>query len=330
MPTGLKIAPNGDFWVVDTVSKKLTQLDRTTGQREREVQFDGPLDNLAIGSEGEIYVSDVSRNAIHVYTAASGNIRELIKPRIAIPAGIALSEGQLWVADGYVLRSLDLETGTVHEKFPDIPAAFPFTTSLRDGRLAISSTFTNVVEVFDKASGKRITQIAGLSAPSDALLLDDGSLIFSEYGKGQIVRASGGDFSKRNIIAADLDGPVQMTVADGEKLYFTESSGAVKEVLLSSPGEIRVVVSGLRNPEGLAVTPWGSLVIAEVGSRSLIEIDPKSGQKSAIAEKLPIGLPVPSSLPAYAIPTGVAVDQNGTIYLAADEDNAIYRVRACK
>ncbi|MCO7728725.1 SMP-30/gluconolactonase/LRE family protein [Brucella intermedia] len=327
MPTGVKIAADGNLWVVDTVGKSLTEVDKTTGEKTSVAKFDGPLDNLAIGPDGEIYVSDVSRNAIHAYNTKTGEVREVTPPRIAIPAGLGISNGQLWIANGYVLRSLDTKSNKINEKFPDIPAAFPFTVSLSEDLLAISSTSTNVVEVFNKRSGERITQIGNLSGASDAILLSNGNLIYSEYGAGRIVRAYGEDFSKRDTISVNLDGPIQMAAAGTDRLYVTENSGAVVEVSLSTSQAPRQVVTGLNKPEGIALTSWGTLVVAEVGAHRLIEINPKSGEKAVIAENLPIGHSVPSSLPAYAIPTGVALDRDDTIYFSSDVSNAIYKTR---
>jgi len=123
---------------------------------------------------------------------------------------------------------------------------------------------------------------------------------------------------------------VQMAVSRDQHLYVTESSGVLRQISLASPSRVREIISGLKEPEGLAETPWGSLIVAEVGSHSLLEIDPLRGTKSTIARGLPIGLHVGSALPQYAIPTGVAVDQDGTIFLSADMNNAIYRFRPCK
>jgi hypothetical protein len=67
-------------------------------------------------------------------------------------------------------------------------------------------------------------------------------------------------------------------------------------------------------------------VVAEVGARRLIRIDPASGKVEEIAANLPIGLPAtPGGLPSN-IPTGVGVGATGVIYFSSDIENAIYKV----
>ena len=77
-------------------------------------------------------------------------------------------------------------------------------------------------------------------------------------------------------------------------------------------------------PEGIALTPDGKLIVAEVGAKRIVEIDPQTGKLTEIAGNLPIGLPAaPGGLPTN-IPTGVAA--TGTIYFSSDIENAIYKV----
>jgi streptogramin lyase len=79
-------------------------------------------------------------------------------------------------------------------------------------------------------------------------------------------------------------------------------------------------------PEGIALAPDGKLVVAEVGAKRLIAIDPQDGKATEIAGNLPIGLPAaPGGLPTN-IPTGVGVGATGVIYFSSDVENAIYKV----
>ena len=79
-------------------------------------------------------------------------------------------------------------------------------------------------------------------------------------------------------------------------------------------------------PEGIALAPDGKLIVAEVGAKRLIAIDPMAGTVTEIAANLPIGLAgAPGGLPTN-IPTGVGVGASGTIYFSSDVENAIYKV----
>src|SRR6185312_13729892 len=82
----------------------------------------------------------------------------------------------------------------------------------------------------------------------------------------------------------------------------------------------------LKMPEGIAVAFDGDLIVAEVGARRIVRIDPVKGTVTEIAGNLPIGLPAaPGGLPSN-IPTGVGIGATGTIYFSSDIENAIYKV----
>ncbi|MBO6686711.1 MAG: hypothetical protein JJ925_17610, partial [Parvibaculum sp.] len=88
-----------------------------------------------------------------------------------------------------------------------------------------------------------------------------------------------------------------------------------------------LVADGLSAPEGLDIAPDGQLVIAEVGEKRIISINPETGEKKIIASDLPIGFEGPDGAPALFIPTGVAIAANGDIYLSSDIDARIYRLK---
>ena len=71
----------------------------------------------------------------------------------------------------------------------------------------------------------------------------------------------------------------------------------------------------------------GRVYVAEAKAGRLIAYDPKDKSKSVIAEGLKIGLPAAEgTLPAYTT-TGVAVSKkDGSVYVASDITNAIYRI----
>src|SRR5690606_7669999 len=150
--------------------------------------------------------------------------------------------------------------------------------------------------------------------------------LVAEIATGTITQASGEHLATRRVVAKDLAGPVQMALGRDGALYVTEAAGRLTRIDVAD-GSKRVVAEGLAMPEGVAETPWGSFVVAETAARRLTEIDPASGTRRTVAEGLPIGLePGPGMPPSY-VQTGVAVGEDGTVYVSADRDNAIYRIR---
>jgi len=166
-----------------------------------------------------------------------------------------------------------------------------------------------------------------LKAPFDALPMADGSVIYAEIATGSITRARGAKFADKQVLASGLSGPVQMIIGQDGALYVTEAAGKLTRIPLDASAPLRAIAEGLALPEGLAQTPWGSFIVAESAARRLVEIDPANGSRRTVAENLPIGLAAGPGLPPPYVVTGVAVGGDGSIYVAADRNNAIYRIR---
>ena len=102
-------------------------------------------------------------------------------------------------------------------------------------------------------------------------------------------------------------------------------AGTVSRIDLST-GEKKVIASGLRMPEGIAVFPDGKLAVVETGTRQLLKIDPAAGVMTPLVINLPVGFPsYPGGLPPYLI-TGVAISESGTIYVTGDLENVLYKI----
>jgi streptogramin lyase len=138
--------------------------------------------------------------------------------------------------------------------------------------------------------------------------------------------APSGEHGKdRTVVLGGLEGPVGLVAGSGGTVYLTEAFvGQVSKV--EANGEKTVVAKDLKGPEGIALSPDGKLIVAEVGAKRIIQIDPANGAITEIAANLPIGLPAaPGGLPSN-IPTGVGVGATGVIYFSSDIENAIYKV----
>ena len=287
------------------------------------------LDNLAISPEGTIYVSNMADNAVLSFDPASGELRTLTSGKLAVPAGLKIEGDTLWVADIFAYREVDLKSGAVRDihRMQASDMEYPFAVGVNAKQLALSSWFTGSVQVLDRTGWKTAAMIHGLKAPMDAQFLPDGSIAVAELASGSISIASGAGFKERRTLIGGLAGPVQMVVGpDGKQLYVTEAAGNLLRIDLAT-GTKTVVADKLLLPEGLAFTPWGSIVVAEAATRRLTEIDAASGSRRMVAENLPIGLEAGPGLPPPYVVTGVAVAADGTVYFSADRNNAIYRVR---
>jgi sugar lactone lactonase YvrE len=333
IPAAVNFDSKGNLWVVDTALGQLVRVDPKSGSKKLVAQLKPSLDNLAIDDKDRIYVSNMADNGIQEVDPETGAAKQVISGRLALPGGIGVvSEGRkdtIYVADVFAYRVVDGETGEVSEPArmhaDGVTLEYPMSATASGDHVILSSWFTGTVQVIDRKSGKTIEMLHDFKAPHDAVRLDDGSLLVNELGSKSLLRVSGEHGNDRTAIIGDLGGPIGLVAAPGSTVYITEGfTGQVSKV--ETGGRKTIIANDLRMPEGIALTPDGKLVVAEVGARRLIQIDPASGAVAEIAGDLPIGLAAaPGGLPTN-IPTGVGVGATGTIYFSSDIENAIYKV----
>ena len=327
-PAAANLDGKGNLWVVDTKTGELSKVDLATGRKTVAKQLKTAIDNLAIAPDGTIYVSNMADNAIDAYNPATGAVRTLTSGKLAVPAGLKLGGGSLWVADVFAFRKVDVASGAVTDvmRMQDSDMEYPFAVGLSERLVTLTSWFTGSVQVLDRATMKTLHMLHGWKAPYDALPLADGSLLVAEIGTGSITQASGPGFATRKVVASGINGPVQMVLGRDRALYVTEAAGNLLRITLAD-GSKAVVADKLALPEGVAETPWGTFIVAEAAAGRLTEVNPKTGQRRIVADKLPIGLSAGPGMPPPYVVTGVDVAADGTIYFSADRNNAIYRVR---
>ncbi len=96
----------------------------------------------------------------------------------------------------------------------------------------------------------------------------------------------------------------------GRLLRIAVADGAVSEIARDL-GAIRA----------LAVAPGGMVAVLDVAAGSVVLID-AGGGRTEIARNLPVGCLSES----YPRSGGLAVGADGTVYIAADVENAVYRI----
>ncbi|HMM93158.1 Vgb family protein [Bradyrhizobium sp.] len=333
IPAAVNFDSKGNLWVVDTALGQLVRVDPKSGAKKMVAQLKPSLDNLAIDDKDRILVSNMADNGIQEIDPETGAARQVISGKLALPGGIGVvSDGAkdtIYVADVFAYRTVDGATGEVSEPArmhaDGVTLEYPMSATAKGDDVLLSSWFTGTVQLIDRKSGKTREMLHGFKAPHDAVKLGDGSILVNELGSKSLVRASGEHGKDRTVVIGNLEGPVGLAAGAGDTVYLTEAfAGLVSRV--GSNGEKAVIAKDLKMPEGIAVAPDGKLVVAEVGARRIVQIDPKDGTISEIAANLPIGLPAaPGGLPSN-IPTGVGVGASGVIYFSSDIENAIYKV----
>jgi sugar lactone lactonase YvrE len=333
IPAAVNFDSKGNLWVVDTALGQLVRVDPKSGEKKMVAQLKPSLDNLAIDDKDRIFVSNMADNGIQEVDPETGTAKQVIIGKLALPGGIGVvSDGAkdtIYVADVFAYRTVDGSTGEVSEPArmhaDGVTLEYPMSATAKGDDVLLSSWFTGTVQLIDRKTGKTREMLHGFKAPHDAVRLGDGSILVNELGTKSLVRASGEHGKDRTTVLGGLEGPVGLAAGSGDTVYLTEAfAGVVSKV--ESNGEKTVIAKDLKMPEGIAVAPDGKLVVAEVGAKRIVSIDPKGGAITEIAANLPIGLPpAPGGLPSN-IPTGVGVGASGVIYFSSDIENAIYKV----
>jgi sugar lactone lactonase YvrE len=333
VPAAVNFDSKGNLWVVDTALGQLVSVDPKSGTKTMMAQLKPSLDNLAIDDKDRIYVSNMADNGIQEVDPATGQARQVIIGKLALPGGIGVTsengKDTIHVADVFAYRTVDGATGEVTEKArmhaAGVTLEYPMSATAKGNDVVLSSWFTGTVQVIDGKTGATRDMLHGFKAPHDALVLADGSILVAELGTKSLVRVSGEHGKDRTTLIGGLEGPVGLVAGSRGEVYATEAfSGVVS--MIESNGEKTVIAKDLKMPEGIARASDGKLIVAEVGAKRLIEIAPESGTITEIAANLPIGLSgAPGGLPTH-IPTGVGIGESGTIYFSSDIENAIYKV----
>ena len=333
IPAAVNFDSKGNLFVVDTALGQLVRVDPKTGAKKMVAQLKPSLDNLAIDDKDRIFVSNMADNGIQEIDPETGAAKQVISGKLALPGGIGVvSDGgkdTIYIADVFAYRTVDGATGEVSElarmHADGVTLEYPMSATANGDDVLLSSWFTGTVQLIDRKTGKTKEMLHDFKAPHDAVKLGDGSILVNELGSKSLIRASGEHGKDRTAVVGGLEGPVGLAAGSGGAVYLTEAfAGQVSKV--EANGEKTVIAKDLKDPEGIAVAPDGKLIVAEVGAKRIIQIDPANGTITEIAANLPIGLPAaPGGLPSN-IPTGVGVGASGVIYFSSDLENAIYKV----
>jgi streptogramin lyase len=266
---------------------------------------------------------------------ATGAVRNVVKGPLATPTDLAISSGpegeRLHVADIFAYRVIDTATGAITDPLRMYRDETENQLGIGAGgaKVLIASWAAGTIQVVDRATGASEAIHHGYAAPVDALELADGRIIALEAGSGSIslIEAAPAPDARPKALVTGLNLPVAMAEAADGKLYVTESAtGSLARVDLAT-GEITRIKEGLASPEGVDVGADGRVYVAEAAAGRLIAFNPADNSTVTIAEGLKTGLPAAEgTLPAYTT-TGVAVsDRDGSIYVASDITNAIYKI----
>jgi len=326
VPAAAHFDSKDNLYAIDTSTGTLLRIDIATGAKTKVAQLETALDNFAIDAADRIVVSNMADNGLQWVDPKTGKARQIMKGALAFPADIAVfaenGRETVYVADVFAYRAIDGATGKIRDiarvHTAGASLEYPTGATAYADKVVLASSPTGEVQVFDRASGARLSAVGGFNQPSDAVLLEDGTLLVAELGTGNLVRSG----EEKKVLVSGLATPASLAAGPRGTVYVAEVTGGRITRADPANGSKVTIASGLAQPKAVAVAPDGSLVVLEMGKKRVVRIDPGDGRVTVIAANLPVGLVAEP----FPLAGGVAVGPSGTIYVTSDVENAIYKI----
>lgn len=194
-----------------------------------------------------------------------------------------------------------------------------------DGRLYVADKNNNAIRRLDLSANRTLTIITNLNSPVGILFDSNGEMYVLTSGDGYIHRFD----TNYNYLGAvnyggALTSPTAFTIDGTKNFYITESAGAIKRVHQSN-GIPVVVVTGLNNPQGIAMLDNGLLAVSESGNHAIRLINPATSSITTLTGGNGAGFS--NGVPAvvkFNSPAGIAKAPDGSILVA---DRLNHRLR---
>jgi sugar lactone lactonase YvrE len=330
VPTAVKVHDGHLYWVSqETGGVYLADLAETPPVPQLLAQLKPGLDNLAFDSQGRLFVSHAADGSI-VEILGDSAVRVVSEGGMVIPKGIAVVGDAVYTGDPHSVRGFDRRTGELVSETLSVFAIGPLTDVrglFADGEhLILTSWFSGDVQIFDPVTEEVITEANFDGGPFGATRFL-GDLVVAEGFAGLVTRATGANLEDREVIA-QVPGVVGLA-ARGDDLYATsQTEGEVWQIVrdgdvLATP---TMIAAGLQGPEGIAVLSRQSLVVVEVGTESVKEINLRNGKMKTIATDL--GFVQFPQFPGFLALwfNGIDHDRRGNLYVNGDAANVIYKI----
>lgn len=322
VPAAANFGPDGGLYVLDTLAGEVVRVDVKTGEKRVAAKIRTGLDNLDFGAEGTLYVTGMAESAVFRVNTADGSVREIAGAPLVMPTDLDYHDGTLYIADLFSVRAVNPRTkeSVAVVRAPLLEYAFGIDVS--DRYIHTASWFNSAAQTIDRATGALVATYHDLPTAYDVLEDSDGSVLVLQMFAGSITRLYISDPEKREAFARGLPGATAMTRGLDGAIYVTLYGRGEIARVDAATGEVKVVVTGLTNPEGIATAPDGNLLILEEVGRA-VKADPKTGRVESLAEGLSVSLDVLPSLPPMGNTCGITTSPEGEVYLSRQPDPAI-------
>lgn len=357
-PTGIANAGSDSLYIADSSNNRIRQVTlagvvtTVAGGGSASGAVDGDPASarfnypfaVAVAADGTAYVSDVLNQVIR-RIAPGGTVSTLAglaltsgsadgtgnAARFSNPAGLAIDPaGGVWVSDVYnhALRHVsDAGVVTTPVALAPQPGAVNASGALArfntpgavaagpDGAIYVADTGNHVIRKVDAAGAA--STFAGLAGTSGAT-----------NGTGSAAR-----FSAPVGIAVDVDGTVYVADTGNHVIRKITAAGVVTTLAGGAgvPGGTDGLAGNARfySPRGIALDGAGNLYVADTGNHALRKITPAGLVSTLAGAAGNVGAADGTGSAAqFSAPLGVAVDVEGTVYVADSGNHTLRKVTA--
>lgn len=331
IPAAVKFSPDGELYAIDQHQGTLLRIDIETGKKTLVAHPGAGADNLDFDAKGQLYITNAHEGSVSL-VLPNGKMRALSAGGLSMPAGIVINpQGDLVVAAAQSLRHYNAQTGAeqlvVHAAIGDTRTlATPLTVSAFGDQQLLTSWFSNTVQVWDPVSQIVQASYHDFQVPLNAISLD-GDIIVAELVGHRLVRRKAGSLTSE-VLMDNIPVPTGLAAAN-DQLYVADwLTGTIYQILINGqPMQTpHPVITGLKQPEGMALDALGRLLVMETGTQRLLRIDPQNPQIEVLATGLSTGLQGPPGSPPSWLLSSVVVDSCGRITLTQDLTNSLLRV----
>ena len=345
LPGSVKFDNLGNLYVSDIALGEIFLVDEQTNTSTFFADLGIGGNRFAFDSNNRLFFSNTLTGNISEMNP-DGTSREVLAGGLVAPNGISVftkgTNTSIFVGNIQTLLEFDTHTGeTLSEEFNILTEqgiTSPMTVSADGDNLVLASWLFPTVQVWNPETKTVIEEYTDFISPVNAIRYQN-SLIIADLGEGftnpQVVMRSA---VEDTVLADDTTGlitPLGLVATENNLWVSDWSTGKILQLIRDGVQLVEplVVVEGLSKPEGLAIDLKGNMLVVETGKQQLSRIKFREGKKpkiKKIAKKLGVGNTVYPSIIPVAPPSyffsGVAVDDEGVIYVSGDELNVVYRI----
>ncbi|GEM_PF-1151013 len=309
--------------------------------------------DVAVDENGRVFVSDTDNNRVVVFAqngSVAGEIKDAYGVPLRYPGGLWFDSGVLFVVDtgnhrvvlfNATFQPIDMigkgTLGTGHGEF-----SFPSNVVVHGRRVFVSDTGNKRIEVFDKNSLSYLYSVESSSTGEETFMetprgifVSDGTVLVADQGTNRVLSFSSSGalissfgfgasplspFSLKNPRAVDVSPNGTVYVADwGNHRVVAYSSTGGHLFTIGVPGEIGSDVFHLANPNDV-VFHDGDLFVADRYNNRVQVFNATNGMFEQTLGGVDGGT---ESYGGFNQPCGLAVDEEGRIYVADTYNNRV-------